>query len=73
MGEKMKQLRDFEKEMLHEEEAMANPEPSENPGESYPSGWGDSEHDTRLHRNLKPHTCPPEYDAKHHHYRDTAH
>ncbi len=26
--------------------------------------WGDSEHDTRLHKNLKPHKGKPEYDPK---------
>ncbi len=67
----MKELREFEKDVLNEEETT--PKAEEQLKTPPSGGWGDSEHDTRLHRNLKPHTCPPEYDAKHHHYRDTAH
>lgn len=33
--------------------------------------WGDSEHDTRLHRNLKPHKGKPEYDPKYQTYKDS--
>lgn len=32
--------------------------------------WGDSEHDTRLHKNLKPHKGKPEYDPKYRTYKD---
>lgn len=32
-------------------------------------GWGDAEHDTRIHRNLQPHSCPPSYDAEWQRYR----
>ena len=64
----MKELRDFEKEMIHEEDTIT-PETTEGPGENYPSGWGDSEHDTRCHRNLRPHVGKPEYDAKNKHYK----
>ena len=31
--------------------------------------WGDSEHDTRLHKNLKPHKGKPEYDPKYKTYK----
>ena len=31
--------------------------------------WGDSEHDTRLHKQLKPHTGKPEYDPKYKTYK----
>ena len=31
--------------------------------------WGDSEHDTRLHRNLKPHKGKPEYDPNYKTYK----
>lgn len=47
--------------------------------ESYPSkdrpttppsgGWGDAEHDTELHRNLQPHSCPSNYNPDWGHYR----
>ena len=58
------ELREFEKSVLADEPNVI-PETS-----TPPAGYGDAEHDTRLHRNLKPHTCPPEYDARNHHYRD---
>ncbi len=32
--------------------------------------FGDSEHDTRLHKNLKPHKGKPEYDPKYKTYKD---
>jgi hypothetical protein len=32
--------------------------------------WGDSEHDTRLHKNLKPHKGKPEYDPNYKTYKD---
>ena len=31
--------------------------------------WGDSEHDTVVHSNQKPHTGKSEYDQKYHQYR----
>ena len=33
-------------------------------------GWGDAEHATELHKNLQPHSCPPEYDSEWGHYRN---
>jgi hypothetical protein len=46
----------------------------ENPEEDKPTsppsgGWGDSEHDTRLHKNLKPHSDKPNYDPEWGRYR----
>jgi len=29
-----------------------------------PKGWGDSEHDTRLHKNIKPHGGPHEINPE---------
>ena len=43
--------------------------PKEKKPTSPPSGWGDTEHDTRLHKNLKPHSDKPNYDPEWGRYR----
>ena len=43
--------------------------PEEKKPTSPPSGWGDTEHDTRLHKNLKPHSDKPNYDPEWGRYR----
>ena len=44
--------------------------PKEEKPTSPPSGgWGDAEHDTRLHKNLKPHSDKPNYDPEWGRYR----
>jgi len=42
---------------------------TDNPKTVPPSGWGDSEHDTSLHANLKPHSSIPNYDPEWGRYR----
>ena len=41
-----------------------NAQPEEVKADGFKGHWGDSEHDTVLHRTNKPHSGPPEYDPK---------
>ena len=63
-------INDYAKEVLTSTEEENIPTPAEELKAPPSGGWGDAEHCTLCHSALKPHTCPPEYDAKHHHYRE---